>query len=144
MSRLDLLPEELTRHFRDGLLGPAHIWLVLPRTSDSCGWDGGAEGVNAWLPKNAVIVNKKAFDALDKPTQDALLKAAADAEARGLAASKKANSETLDKLKANGMQILPPGPQLKADLKKVGDTMITDWAKQAGPDGQAVLGAYRK
>src|SRR5688572_21544258 len=37
----------------------------------------------AWLPKNAVIVNKKAFDALDKPTQDALLKAAADAEARG-------------------------------------------------------------
>lgn len=50
MSRLDLLPEELTRHFRDGLLGPAHIWLVLPRTSDSCGWDGGAEGVNAWLP----------------------------------------------------------------------------------------------
>ena len=37
----------------------------------------------AWLPKNAVIVNKKAFDALDKPTQDAVLKAAADAEARG-------------------------------------------------------------
>ena len=25
----------------------------------------------AWLPKNAVIVNKKAFDALDKPTQAA-------------------------------------------------------------------------
>ena len=37
----------------------------------------------AWLPKNAVLVNKKAFDALDKATQDALLKAAADAEARG-------------------------------------------------------------
>lgn len=37
----------------------------------------------AWLPKNAVLVNKKAFDALDKPTQDALLKAAADAEVRG-------------------------------------------------------------
>src|SRR6478736_662750 len=31
----------------------------------------------AWLPKNAIIVNKKAFDALDKPTQQALLKAAA-------------------------------------------------------------------
>jgi TRAP-type C4-dicarboxylate transport system substrate-binding protein len=28
----------------------------------------------AWLPKNAVLVNKKAFDALDKPTQDALLR----------------------------------------------------------------------
>ena len=31
----------------------------------------------AWLPKNAVLVNKKAFDALDKATQDAVLKAAA-------------------------------------------------------------------
>jgi TRAP-type C4-dicarboxylate transport system substrate-binding protein len=30
----------------------------------------------AWLPKNAVLMNKKAFDALDKPTQDAVLKAA--------------------------------------------------------------------
>ena len=29
------------------------------------------------------MVNQAAFDALDKPTQDALLKAAADAEARG-------------------------------------------------------------
>ena len=27
----------------------------------------------AWLPKNAVLVNKSAFDALDKPTQAALL-----------------------------------------------------------------------
>ena len=37
----------------------------------------------AWLPKNAVLVNKKSFDALDKATQDAVLKAAADAEVRG-------------------------------------------------------------
>ena len=37
----------------------------------------------AWLPKNAVIVNKKAFDALDTPTQAAVTKAAAEAETRG-------------------------------------------------------------
>ncbi len=37
----------------------------------------------AWLPKNAVIVNRTAFDALTSPTQAALLKAAADAETRG-------------------------------------------------------------
>ncbi len=98
----------------------------------------------AWLPKNAVIVNKKAFDALDKPTQDALLKAAADAEARGLAASKKANSETLDKLKANGMQILPPSAALKADMKKVGDVMLKEWLDKAGPEGQQLVDAFRK
>ena len=37
----------------------------------------------AWLPKNVVFVSQKAFDALDKPTQDAVLKAAAEAETRG-------------------------------------------------------------
>src|SRR5437667_3274028 len=36
----------------------------------------------AWIPKNVTVVNKAAFDALDKPTQDALLKAAATAETR--------------------------------------------------------------
>lgn len=98
----------------------------------------------AWLPKNAVLVNKKAFDALDKPTQDALLKAGADAEARGLAASKKANGETLDKLKAAGMNILPPSAQLKADMKKVGDVMLKEWLDKAGPEGQQLVDAFRK
>ncbi|NWG73442.1 MAG: TRAP transporter substrate-binding protein, partial [Rubrivivax sp.] len=98
----------------------------------------------AWLPKNAVIVNKRAFDALDKPTQDALLKAAADAEARGWAASRKVNAETLEKLKANGMQILPPSAQLKADMQKVGQTMLAEWLDKAGPEGKALLDAYRK
>src|SRR5690606_17962727 len=41
----------------------------------------------AWLPKNAVIVNKAAFDALDASTKQAVLKAAADAETRGWKAS---------------------------------------------------------
>jgi TRAP-type C4-dicarboxylate transport system substrate-binding protein len=100
--------------------------------------------VQAWLPKNAVIVNKKAFDALDKPTQDALLKAAADAETRGWAASQKVNTDTLAILKANGMAVEPPSAALKADMQKVGDTMVKEWLEKAGPEGQAMLDAYRK
>jgi TRAP-type transport system periplasmic protein len=98
----------------------------------------------AWLPKNAVIVNKAAFNALDKPTQEAVLKAGAEAETRGWAMSRKANTETLDKLKANGMQILQPSAQLKADLKKVGDEMLKEWLQKAGPEGQQLVDAYRK
>ena len=97
----------------------------------------------AWLPKNAVLANKRAFDALDKATQDAVLKAAADAEARGWVASKKVNTDTLDKLKANGMQVLPPSPQLKADLAKVGETMLKEWSDKAGAEGQQLISAYR-
>ncbi|GAB4039933.1 MAG: TRAP transporter substrate-binding protein [Rubrivivax sp.] len=98
----------------------------------------------AWLPKNAVIVNKAAFAALDKATQDAVLKAAADAEARGWAASRKVNTDTLDKLKANGMAIVTPSAQLKADMKKVGDQMLKEWLDKAGPEGQALVDAFRK
>ena len=98
----------------------------------------------AWLPKNAVIVNRAAFSALDKPTQDALLRAAAQAETRGWAASRKANTETLEKLKANGMTIHQPSAQLKADMKKVGDQMLKDWLEKAGPEGQQLVDAYRK
>jgi TRAP-type C4-dicarboxylate transport system substrate-binding protein len=98
----------------------------------------------AWLPKNAVIVNKAAFDALDAPTRAAVMKAAADAEARGWAASRKVNVDTLERLKANGMQVFPPSPQLKADMAKVGETMLKEWVDRAGADGKALLDAYRR
>jgi TRAP-type C4-dicarboxylate transport system substrate-binding protein len=98
----------------------------------------------AWLPKNAVLVNKAAFDALDKPTQEALLKAGADAQARGWALSRAKNTEYLDLLKKNGMSIVAPSAQLTADMKKVGDTMLQEWLQKAGPEGQAMVDAYKK
>ena len=100
--------------------------------------------VQAWLPKNAVIANKKAFDALDKATQDAVLKAAADAEARGWTESRKVNDSTLATLKANGMTVTAPSAQLKADMKKVGDTMLKEWLEKSGAEGKALVDAYNK
>ncbi len=98
----------------------------------------------AWLPKNAVLVNKAAFDALDKPTQAAVLKAGAEAETRGWSVSKAKNIEYIDLLKKNGMNIVAPPAQLKTDMKKVGDTMLKEWLEKAGPEGQAVVDAYKK
>jgi TRAP-type C4-dicarboxylate transport system substrate-binding protein len=100
--------------------------------------------VQAWLPKNAVIANKRAFDALDKPTQDAVLKAAADAEARGWAESRKVNTSTLETLKTNGMTVTPPSAQLKADMKKVGETIMKEWLEKAGPEGKAIVDAFNR
>jgi len=97
----------------------------------------------AWLPKNAVIVNKKAFDALDKPSQQALLKAAADAEARGWKASEEKNGWYLDQLKQKGMSIVKPSETLTADLRKVGNFMLAEWLKKTGDDGKKVVDAYR-
>ena len=98
----------------------------------------------AWLPKNAVIVNAAAFNALDKPTQDAVLKAAADAESRGWKLSEEKNGWYIDQLKSKGMNIITPSAQLNADLKKVGDVMLTDWINKAGAEGKAVVDSFRK
>jgi len=120
-------------------------------TSGSTGYDSKAYehikyfyDTQAWLPKNAVIVNRKAFDALDKSTQDALLKAAADAEARGWKSSEEKTAWYLEQLKKNGMQVLPPSPQMAGEFKKVGEALVDDWLKKAGADGKAILDAYNR
>jgi TRAP-type C4-dicarboxylate transport system substrate-binding protein len=120
-------------------------------SSGSTGWDAKLHehvkywyDTQAWLPRNLIVVNKGAFDALDAPTKQAVLKAAADAEVRGLAASKKANGESLDKLKGGGMNILPPPAALTADMKKVGETLLKEWLDKAGPEGKQLVDAYRK
>jgi TRAP-type C4-dicarboxylate transport system substrate-binding protein len=100
--------------------------------------------VQAWLPKNAVIVNKKAFDALDAVTQTAVVKAAADAEVRGWKISEEKNEFYKKALAEKGMKILTPSPKLVADFRQVGGIMISDWSKRAGPDGEAVLATYQK
>jgi TRAP-type C4-dicarboxylate transport system substrate-binding protein len=100
--------------------------------------------VNAWLPRNVTVVHQKTFDALDKATQEAVLKAAAAAEARGWAASEKLDGEYVRELAGKGMTISPPSDALKKELAAIGETMTAEWLKAAGPDGQAIIDAYRK
>jgi TRAP-type C4-dicarboxylate transport system substrate-binding protein len=120
-------------------------------TSGATGYDTKAWEVvkyyydtQAWLPKNVVFVNRKAFDALDKASQDAVLKAAAAAEERGWKTSEEKNGWYLEQLKKNGMTVSPPSAQLKADFRKIGQTMTEEWAKTAGADGKAIIDAYRR
>jgi TRAP-type C4-dicarboxylate transport system substrate-binding protein len=96
------------------------------------------------LPKNAVLVNRKAFDALDKPTQDAVLKAAADAEKRGWAVSAEKNDWYKQALAEKGMKIMPSPPKLTADFRQLGGVMLEDWLKKAGPEGKVIVDGYRK
>jgi TRAP-type C4-dicarboxylate transport system substrate-binding protein len=120
-------------------------------TSAATGYDSKAwESVDhfydtqAWIPKNITFVNKAAFDALDKPAQDALLKASAMAEERGWKMWQEKSDWYLDQLKSHNMKVQPPSAELKAGLKKIGDQLTADWVKKAGADGEAVLAAYKK
>ena len=96
----------------------------------------------AWLPKNIVVVNKKAFARLDSPVQAALLAAAEKAEARGWQASRDETEKMVKILGDNGMKISAPGPALNSGLQAIGKTMTDEWAAQTGADGAAILKAY--
>ena len=100
--------------------------------------------VNGWLPCNVTAVSQKAFDALDKDTQAAVLKAAEMAEARGWAASEKVNTDSINVLKTNGMTIAEPSASVKNALADIGKKMTAEWAAAAGADGAAILSAYGK
>ena len=98
----------------------------------------------AWIPKDYTIMNKAAFDALDKPTQDAILKAAAAAEPRGWKMWQDKAQWYLDQLKAKGMKVQAPSPALKSGFEKVGEQITQDWLKKAGADGQGIVESYKK
>ena len=98
----------------------------------------------AWLPKNITFVNKAAFEALDKPTQDAVLKAAATAEERGWKSWEEKTKWYHDEIAKKGMKVAPPGAELAAGFKKIGEQLTADWLKKAGADGEAVVAAYKK
>ena len=98
----------------------------------------------AWIPKNVTFVNKAAFDALDKPTQEAFMKAAAAAEVRGWKVWENKTEWYHEEIAKKGMKVLKPSPELVTGFKKIGEQLTADWLKKAGAEGQAVVDAYKK
>src|SRR3569832_826417 len=60
--------------------------------------------INAWFPKNIVFVNLKAFNRLAPAQQEALMKAATEAETRGWARSQAAMLDATAELRAHGIR----------------------------------------
>ncbi len=98
----------------------------------------------AWLPKNIVVVNQKAFDGLDPAAQKAILDAAQEAETRGWEASKAETEAKIGVMQENGIVIVTPSDELQQGLADIGDTMTKEWLDEAGAEGEAILKTYRQ
>jgi len=125
--------------------GRVDAMITSPSTgANSKAWDFVTHytDIQAWLPKNIVVVSKKAFRKLDGKTQEAVLAAAKTAEARGWEMSKKETAVKTKIMKDNGIIIVTPSPELMTGLKKVGASMLVDWKKAAGSEGETLLKAY--
>jgi TRAP-type C4-dicarboxylate transport system substrate-binding protein len=108
-------------------------------------WDyvGYFYEVNAWLPKSVVVVNQKAWDALGDKTRKVVMDAAAAAEKTVWDAMKTTNDGYKKTMADNGIKVLEPSAQLKADFRKIGKTMSDEWAESAGETGKKAIKAYR-
>jgi len=118
-------------------------------TSGATGYDAKAwESMNyyydtqAWIPKNVTLMNKAAFDRLEVPMQQALLRIAANTEARGWRTSQDKNKWYLEQLAANGLKVLPPSEPLQGGLRQIGERLTAEWLAKAGADGQSILDEY--
>ncbi len=127
--------------------GRVEAMITSPSTgANSKAWDFITHytDIQAWVPKNIVLVNKRAFRKLEQKEQDVVLAAAADAEKRGWEMSMQETEAQTAILKENGVIIVTPSDQLMTGLKAVGLEMLVGWTEEAGAEGAAMLEAYQK
>ncbi|MBD1556382.1 TRAP transporter substrate-binding protein [Vibrio sp. S9_S30] len=120
-------------------------------TSPSTGANGQAwdylshfTEVKAWIPKNFVVVNKRAFKRLDKDAQKSILAAAEKAEksAWDLVVEREARDTAI--LADNGIKVTQPSETLLAELKEIGVTMTKEWEQEAPSEVKMVLDRYNQ
>lgn len=125
--------------------GQVAAMITSPSTGvNSTAWDFVTHytPINAWVPKNIVVVNIRMFEALDADTQAAVLAAAQVAEQRGWDMSAaEADSKTAE-LAENGIVVYEPSAELVSGLQDIGAQMLVNWQASASPSALAILDAY--
>jgi TRAP-type C4-dicarboxylate transport system substrate-binding protein len=100
--------------------------------------------INYAVPLSLASINEEAYQALPpklKQAVEAAAHATETAQWQLIRARLAANYATM---RANHVEIAPaPGPALKAVLAKSAEDAIGAWRTEVGPDGAAVLAAYR-
>ena len=134
---------EIPQAFSTGII---NAMVTSPSTGvSSQAWDFVSDytDTQAWIPKNMVIVNAKAFKRLDDAQQKAVMEAAMAAETRGWEMAQAETAAKTAVLAEKGMTVAQPSAQLKADLQAIGKTMGDEWAAEAGDVGKQILSAYQ-
>ncbi|MBN9061964.1 MAG: TRAP transporter substrate-binding protein DctP [Rhizobiales bacterium] len=133
------IPSAMTLHRIDAFTASAgqfvsrNVWTFAPQFHD----------LSIWIPRNAVVANKAQFDALAPEVQKAMLDAAKFAEKRAWAAAEQEHAARVRSIPALGGQVVASQALLDS-FGPVGRQIAGEWSKAAGPDGEAILQAYRR
>jgi TRAP-type C4-dicarboxylate transport system substrate-binding protein len=135
---------EIPQAFSTGIIDMMITSSTTGVSSQSWDYVSHYTDVQAWIPKNMVIVNKRVFKRLDKKSQQALLQAATAAELRGWEMAKKETTINTQILAEKGINIAVPTEALMTSLNSIGDVMAKDWITEAGSEGKTIIEAYKK
>jgi TRAP-type C4-dicarboxylate transport system substrate-binding protein len=126
--------------------GQVAAMITSPSTGvNSTAWDFVTHytPINAWVPKNIVVVNQRMFDGLDANTQAAVLAAAETAQTRGWDMSAMEATSMTAALAENGITVYEPSAELVEGLQAIGATMLENWNANASDSAKAILEAYQ-
>lgn len=98
--------------------------------------------VNAWIPKNIVLISQKAFNNLTASQQTKVMALAKIAEERGWKLSEEKNKQFQADLIAKGTKLIEPTAFLRTDFFQAGEKLTREWLRTAGPEGLAILLQY--
>ncbi len=98
--------------------------------------------INAWTPKNAVIVNATAFAKLSSAEQTALRDAAKRAEIRGWQMSRLAAQEAVQTLRSNGVKVESMPPNLEREFTRLGERFSREWIREAGAQASEIFTSF--
>ncbi|OWU81529.1 TRAP transporter substrate-binding protein [Phaeobacter sp. 22II1-1F12B] len=126
--------------------GQVEAMITSPSTGvNSTAWDfvSHYSPINAWVPKNIVVVNQRMFDGLDEETKTAVMEAAAAAETRGWEMSAEEADSKTKELAENGVTVYEPSAGLVEGLQGIGGQMLDNWKGSASDSALAILDAYQ-
>ncbi|HRQ65000.1 MAG TPA: TRAP transporter substrate-binding protein [Xanthomonadaceae bacterium] len=132
---------EIAQAFGTGMIDAMITSAATGVSSQAWDFVGHYTDTRAWIPKNMVILNRRAFQRLPESQRQALLAAAARAEARGWTMAEEDTARRTAELATHGIQVTQPSPQLEAGLRAIGRTLLEEWLQEVGTRGQVVLDA---
>jgi TRAP-type C4-dicarboxylate transport system substrate-binding protein len=135
---------EIPQAFSTGIID---AMITSPSTGvSSQAWDYVTHyyDLQAWVPKNMVIVNQRIFNELPTEWQDAVATAAAVAEKRGWQMSEQETMEKIKILAQHGIKVLEPSNDIKQGLEKIRQQMLAEWRIKAGEQGQKILELFEQ
>ena len=135
---------EIPQAFSTGLI---NAMITSPTTGvNGQAWDYVTDynDIQAWIPKNVVVVNARSFKRLDKATQKIVMDAAAKMEKQGWAQVRLNAKQDTQTLAENGIKVTSPSATLTNELNAIGKKMTQEWIDESGPEIKMLLENYQR